>query len=99
MHRKILMVVIAMISVSAAYAQDTPMKNLSLQDMSAFKPQAGNWQIVGDVTIDPTIDIHHEPEKAPVETGKKKKKSKEGRLRRCPRTGRRPGRSRWWCCR
>jgi hypothetical protein len=77
MHRKVLMVVIAMISVSAAYAQDTPMKTLPLQDMSAFKPQAGNWQIVGDVTIDPTVDIHHEPEKAPAETGKKKKKSKE----------------------
>ena len=26
--------------------------------MSDFKPQAGNWQIVGDVTMNPTVDIH-----------------------------------------
>jgi hypothetical protein len=31
---------------------------LSLTDLSAFKPQAGNWMIVGDVTIDPNTDIH-----------------------------------------
>ena len=51
---------------------------LSLDDMSSFKPQAGNWQIVGDVTILPDVDIH-EAHAAPVpeETGKKKKKTKE----------------------
>jgi hypothetical protein len=36
---------------------------LSFQDLSAFRPQAGNWQIVGDVTIIPTIDIHPEEKK------------------------------------
>jgi hypothetical protein len=52
-------------------------KNLTLEDMSAFKTQAGNWRIVGDVTMDPTIDVH-EHEAAPVEESKKKsKKSKD----------------------
>lgn len=61
---------------TAAYAQEMPMKTLSLEDMSAFKPQAGNWQIVGDVVMDPTIDVH--PEEKPAEKSTKKgKKSKE----------------------
>ncbi|SKC76819.1 family 16 glycoside hydrolase [Ohtaekwangia koreensis] len=84
MHKKVLMVFIAMTGITGTYAQDTPMKALPLQDMSAFKQQAGNWQIVGDVTIDPTIDIHHEPEKAAAETGKKKKKSKEESASKAP---------------
>lgn len=51
---------------------------LALDDMSAFRPQAGNWKIVGDVSILPDVDIHHEtPAPAAEETGKKKKKSKE----------------------
>src|SRR5687768_11586421 len=61
---------------TAAYAQELPMKTLSLEDMSAFKPQAGNWQIVGDVVMDPTVDVH--PEEKPAEkSAKKGKKSKE----------------------
>jgi len=58
-------------------AQQSDMKTLSLDDMSAFKPQDGNWQIVGSVMMDPTIDAHpHEAPAAPEE-GKKKKKSKD----------------------
>ncbi len=48
-------------------------KRLSLTDMSDFKPQAGNWFVVGDVTINPSIDIHEEHDKIAVEAGKKKK--------------------------
>lgn len=55
-------------------AQDDTMVKMPLIDLSAFKSEAGNWQIVGDVTIDPTVDIHHQ-ESEP--TKKKKKKSKE----------------------
>jgi len=52
-------------------------KMLTLQDMSSFKTQAGNWRIVGDVTMDPTIEIHaHEAETAEI-SSKKNKKSKE----------------------
>ena len=62
-------------SFTSLYAQES--KTLALEDLSAFKPQAGNWQIVGDVIINPTIDIHATHAPAPVETGKKSKKSKE----------------------
>ncbi len=43
-------------------------QQLPLNDMSAFQPQAGNWQIVGDVVMDRNRDIHDEPD-----SGKKKK--------------------------
>ncbi|MBK5279956.1 MAG: DUF1080 domain-containing protein [Bacteroidia bacterium] len=45
--------------------------------MSDFKPQAGNWQIVGDVTMNPNIDIHPPKVVAPVEQKKKGKRVKE----------------------
>jgi hypothetical protein len=69
-----------MLSGFALQAQDSQMKTLPLTDMSAFKAQAGNWQIVGDVTMDRTIDIHAEEKKSPAtstDEKKKKKKSKE----------------------
>lgn len=54
---------IFMMSMTATLvaAQDNSFQELSLSDMSGFKPQAGNWQVVGDVTIDPTMDIHPHP--------------------------------------
>lgn len=54
-------------------AQPTPvMQQLDLRDMSAFRPQAGNWRIVGSVAIDPSTDIH---DKVPAPaSGKKPKK-------------------------
>jgi hypothetical protein len=57
-------------------AQQEAVRSLALDDMSAFKTQAGNWRIVGDVTMDPTIDIHPAEQPA-AETKNKKKKSKE----------------------
>lgn len=49
-------------------------KTLTLQDLSDFKPQAGNWLIVGDVTMNPDVDIHEKSEVSiPVETKKSKK--------------------------
>jgi hypothetical protein len=59
-----------------SHAQSSQVK-LPLEDMSSFKSQAGNWQIVGDVTILPDVDIHAAHAAAPEETGKKKKKSKD----------------------
>src|SRR6187431_481176 len=58
------------LAIATAQAQ---VKTLALEDMSAFKPQAGNWRIVGDVTMDPTIDTH-EHEAEPVDESKKKSK-------------------------
>jgi hypothetical protein len=75
-RKKILTALIVMAS-AAGYSQNAPMKALSLDDMSSFRKQAGNWQIVGDVTMDRTVEVHHEAAPAPVENTKKKKKSKE----------------------
>ncbi len=52
--------------------------SLPLNDMTSFRDQAGNWMIVGDVVIDPYIDIHAQPEPLPppeasTKKGKKKK--------------------------
>lgn len=55
------------------FAQQSPSDTLPLDDLSSFRPQAGNWQIVGDVLIDPMADPKsHEK---PTEPEKKKKKS------------------------
>lgn len=49
-------------------------RTLTLQDLSDFKPQAGNWLIVGDVTMNPDVDIHEKTDVSmPVETEKGKK--------------------------
>ena len=70
------LVLIALVfTLTGVYSQE--LKTLALEDLSAFKPQAGNWQIVGDVTINPNIDIHPPQVQEPVETGKKNKKSKK----------------------
>lgn len=50
---------------------------LSLEDMSAFKNQAGNWFIVGDVTVDPSVEIHHQPKELATTTKSRKKKNTE----------------------
>ncbi len=76
MRKKLFVVCIVLLSATA-YAQDNTVKSLPLDDMSAFKPQAGNWQIVGDVTMDRSIEVHHETAPAPATEEKKKKKSKE----------------------
>ena len=73
--KRCLLVLITAVSFTSLYAQES--KTLTLEDLSAFKPQSGNWQIVGDVTMNPNIDIHPPQIQAPVETGKKSKKSKE----------------------
>jgi hypothetical protein len=62
------------ILVSNISAQDVATKILTLNDLSDFRAQAGNWQIVGDVSMDPTIDVHEGVEKAEP---KKKKKTKK----------------------
>ena len=59
-----------------ARAQQASMQELPLADMSAFRPQAGNWQIVGTVMMNPDIDIHEMAKPAP-EAPTKRRKSKE----------------------
>jgi hypothetical protein len=76
MHKTHLGIFILSLLSFIASAQDKTMKDLTLNDLSVFKPQAGNWQIVGDVVMDPSIDIHqaHTEQVNPAE--KKKNKSK-----------------------
>ena len=59
-----------------AFAQEDVTKTLPLNDLSAFRSQAGNWQIVGEVTMDRMVDVHHK-EEAPASTRKKKKKKRK----------------------
>ena len=68
---------IAAVAVATASAQESSIKTLTLQDLNSFRPQAGNWQIVGDVTMNPTVDIHHEEKKEVPESKKKNKKAKD----------------------
>jgi hypothetical protein len=84
LKKNLFMAFLVVISI-AAYAQESPMKSLKLDDMSAFRQQAGNWQIVGDVVMDRSVDVHHKTEKAPEETGKKKKKEKSAPVAEAPK--------------
>jgi len=55
----------------SVFAQNQiPMKELLLNDLSNFKPQAGNWQIVGDVNMDRHLDVHEKNKKPVVTTSK-----------------------------
>ena len=63
--------------VTAVNGQQASLKKLSLTDMSDFKSQAGNWQIVGDVSMNPFVDIHEHQATPPPETAKKSKKKTE----------------------
>jgi hypothetical protein len=67
---------IALLSFAAS-AQQVVMKTLNLNELSEFKPQAGNWQIVGDVLMNPSVDVHHTPIKPIENTGKKKKSTEQ----------------------
>jgi hypothetical protein len=69
---------IAMAGCLAVRAQESTFRKVSFEDLSDFRPQAGNWQVVGDVTINPAADIHEAHDKpAAPETKKKSKRSKD----------------------
>ena len=58
-------------------AQQVPMESLSLDNLSAFQEQGGNWMVVGSVTVDPNTDIHQKESASEKTKKKKKKKSKK----------------------
>jgi len=64
--------------ISALYAvqANAQTKTLTLQDLSDFKPQAGNWMVVGDVMMNPDVDIHEKPAANLPAEAKKSKKEK-----------------------
>jgi 3-keto-disaccharide hydrolase len=43
---------------------------LMLEDMSSFQSQAGNWRVVNDVSMDPSVDVHVEDAKVKAVTEK-----------------------------
>ncbi len=53
------------------------MTTLELKDLSSFNPQAGNWMIVGDVTMDRNISIDHQEIVGEEERKRKAKKPTE----------------------
>tara|TARA_R110002020_G_scaffold137434_2_gene306519 strand:- start:50380 stop:52263 length:1884 start_codon:yes stop_codon:yes gene_type:complete len=55
-------------------------EKLSLETLGAFKEQAGNWQLVGDVAMDRNIDIHQKPEAAEGNKRKRKKKKESATI-------------------
>jgi hypothetical protein len=61
------------LSVATAAAQSATLQSFPLNDLSAFRPQAGNWMIVGDVSMDPNVDVHTPPPAANVPAKKGKK--------------------------
>jgi len=72
--KSILSVLAIVGGVTIGYAQET-IKSWPLQDLSEFRPQAGNWLIVGDVTMNPDVDIHEKQELVQPVVSKKNKKS------------------------
>lgn len=81
LHKKFLSSCVAfMVCLSVSFAQEPPMKTLQLNDMSSFKDQAGNWFIVGDVSMNPNVDVHHKE-------GKKRRKRKNQAVTYTPGEG------------
>ncbi len=70
-----------LLSLSASAQSLTP---FPLNDLSAFRSQAGNWMIVGDVAMDPNADIHTPP--PPAETKQKGKKQKSAPVTEPPKS-------------
>ena len=52
-------------------------QEISFQNLDDFQDQAGNWQIVGTVTVNRDIDVHDKPIAVNDSKKKKKKKSKK----------------------
>lgn len=70
--------------VSEGFGQQTQEQVMNLSDMSNFKEQSGNWSIVGEVSMDPSVDVRHK-EEPPATSGKKRKKAREQKTPRAVR--------------
>ncbi len=69
--------------LSLSVSAQSSLTPFPLNDLSAFRAQAGNWVIVGDVSMDPNVDIHTPP--PPVEVKQKGKKQKAGPVAAAPK--------------
>lgn len=68
--------------ITASGIAQSGMTPLPLDDLTAFKDQAGNWSVVGKVTMNPEVDIHEPPPPPPPVANEKVKKKKRKRKRR-----------------
>ena len=66
----------SVILLSAFCYQMMAQTSLPLQSMEGFRDQAGNWKIVGEVSMNPKVDIHTKATPPPPPEKKKKKKKK-----------------------
>lgn len=66
-----------MLALMSYAASGQRLKSMPLTDLSGFKPQAGNWHIVGEVTMNPSVSVHEEPAPGIPETTKKKGKKEK----------------------
>lgn len=57
MSHKLILSLLLLYAIGTVNAQKYT--SLSLNDMSAFKSQAGNWSVVSDVYMDRNADVHH----------------------------------------
>ncbi len=74
---RLLLTLICWLIVSLGnHAQDADgYTKLPLGDLSSFRPQAGNWQIVGEVMMNPQVDWHQQANhEARDDRGKRKRK-------------------------
>jgi len=55
--KKLLLFLASFLLMQFTFAQRSEWKTISLTDLSAFKEQAGNWQVVGGVSMDPSINV------------------------------------------
>lgn len=76
-----LLLLLFMTTATFIYAQHE-LNQLRLDDLSAFRDQAGNWSVVGKVTMNPAVDIHEPPPPPPPVMDEKAKKKKRKRKRK-----------------
>lgn len=70
-------IISSVILLSAFCYQMMAQTSLPLQNMDGFRDQAGNWKIVGEVSMNPKVDIHAKADPPPPPEVKKKKKKKK----------------------
>ncbi|MDQ3392973.1 MAG: DUF1080 domain-containing protein [Bacteroidota bacterium] len=75
MKTGILCFILKVICIAPLFAQSNSLQPLELKNLSEFKEQAGNWFVVGDVSIDPSVDVSHKQEAPPAPKKKNKKEA------------------------
>lgn len=58
---------------------------IELNNLEGFKPQAGNWQIVGEVMVNPSIDVHDVQHHSTETTTKKKRRKHKEKAEELPK--------------